>query len=118
LRLDRIAGDLHGGLREVLKYAVKPASIADFKPDHLRDFLQMKGQRMFGTFGEFQTFARTYEPQETDNILPLITDLIFEGSPCPSCSEPLFEVRMQGTQLPDFLRQLEASARTRQIRRE
>jgi hypothetical protein len=115
LRLDRIEGDINDGLREVLKYAVKPAAIADFRPDHLRDFLEMKRQRMFGTFGEFQKFARNYEPSQADPP-PLATgfsDLV-EGSPCPHCQEPLLEVRMQGTQLPDFLRRLEVSAAIRQ----
>ncbi len=114
LRLDRIKGGLIDGLREVLKYAVKPASISDFTPDHLRDFLCMKNQRMFQTFGEFQAFARTYEPPSED-VASLITGLdtsdLHEGSPCPhqGCNEALFDVRINGRDLPAFYRGLEHS---------
>lgn len=110
LRLDPITGELVDGLREVLKYAVKPASIADFTADHLRDFLAMAKQRMFGTFGEFQTFARSYEPQaaELANLLP-ITDHGRPGEPCMHCGKPLFDVRLRGSELPDFLRRIDSS---------
>ncbi len=114
LRLDRIEGQLIDGLREVLKYAVKPACISDFTPDHLRDFLRMKNQRMFQTFGEFQTFARTYEPLSED-VSSLLTGLdtsdLHEGSPCPhqGCNDVLFDVRINGRDLPAFYRGLEYS---------
>lgn len=109
LRLDRInANDLISGLREVLKYAVKPASIADFTADHLRDFMAMKGQRMFGTFGEFQKFARTYEPPA--ELPALLTGLdLGPGSPCSHCGEALFDVRVKGKDLPEFIRRMESS---------
>lgn len=106
LRLDRIDGDdIVSGLREVLKYAVKPASIGHFKADHLVDFIAMKGQRMFGSFGEFQTFARTYEPDSTE--LPAIGLEHRIGSACSHCGEALFDVRIQGKDLPEFIRRIE-----------
>lgn len=109
LRLDRITGEPIDALREVLKYAVKPACIDDFTPDHLRDFLAMKQQRMFGTFGEFQKFARTYAP-EADEIASLFPPTeTHTGGPCSSCGNPLFDVRLKASELSDFLARLDAS---------
>lgn len=109
LRLDKIdGGDIIAGLREVLKYAVKPASVDAFTADHLRDFLAMKRQRMFGTFGEFQTFARTYEPAA--ELPALVTGLDHNaGQPCSHCGEELFDVRIKGKDLPAFLERIESS---------
>ena len=109
LRLDRVEGeDLISGLREVLKYAVKPASVDDFTADHLRDFLAMKRQRMFGTFGEFQRFARTYEPAA--ELPALVTGLDHAaGEPCSHCGEALFDVRVKGKDLPAFLERIDYS---------
>lgn len=109
LRLDRIAGgDVIAGLREVLKYAVKPASVDAFTADHLRDFLAMKRVRMFGTFGEFQEFARTYEPAA--EMPALVTGLNHAaGEPCSHCGEALFDVRVRGADLPAFLERIESS---------
>ena len=109
LRLDRITGDINAGVREVLKYAVKPASIADFTPSHLKDFLAMKQQRMFGTFGEFQKFARTYEPEAhiVESLFPQIET--YAGQPCTTCGDPLFDVRLKGSELAAFLQRCDAS---------
>jgi hypothetical protein len=113
LRLDRIANDdLIEGLREVLKYAVKPASIAEFTPAHLADFIAMKRQRMFGTFGEFQKFARTHEP--TQEALSLLLPDVLQGGvgdPCSVCGKELQEFRLKGDQLPEFLRRIERGQR-------
>lgn len=109
LRLDRIEGDVVAGLREVLKYAVKPASITDFTPAHLTDFLAMKKQRLFGTFGEFQKFARDYAP-EADVVASLFPPVeTHAGEPCSSCGHPLFDVRLKGSELPAFLARCDAS---------
>ena len=109
LRLDRITGDINAGVREVLKYAVKPASIADFTPSHLKDFLAMKQQRMFGTFGEFQKFARTYEPEAhiVESLFPQIET--YAGQPCTTCGDTLFDVRLKGSELAAFLQRCDAS---------
>lgn len=109
LRLDRVEGDVIEGLREVLKYAVKPASIADFTPTHLTDFLAMKNQRLFGTFGQFQKFARDYAP-EADVVASLFPPVeTHAGAPCSSCGHPLFDVRLKGSELPAFLARCDAS---------
>lgn len=116
LRLDRIQGDLRGGLAEVLKYVAKPLAIECFKPRHLREFLEVKGMRFFGTFGEFSKFSRNYTPEPEVNP-PLGADFdnaaqgLCEGDACPFCNDPLFEVRLMDNELPDFLRRIEATAR-------
>jgi hypothetical protein len=108
LRIDRIDGDVISGLREVLKYAVKPACIADFTGDHLKDFLAMKKAHLFGTFGEFQKFARGYEPTPADvSLLPVPEHRI--GEPCSHCGKPLFDVRLKGKDLPEFLARCDIS---------
>ncbi len=121
LRIDRIKGEMVDGLREVLKYAVKPASISDFTPAHLKDFLRMKNQRMFQTFGEFAKFAREYEPLP-DDLSSLITGIdtsdLHEGSPCPheGCNDALFDVRLNAVDLPIFYRGIEASGHRKPAR--
>jgi len=110
LRLDRIEGDVIEGLREVLKYAVKPASIADFTPTHMKDFLAMKNQRLFGTFGEFQKFARDYAPDAEDLVkLNMAGVERTVGRPCSHCGNPLIDVRLKGSELPAFLARCDAS---------
>ena len=109
LRLDQVKGGIDT-LREVLKYAVKPASIDDFTPAHLRDFLAMKKQRMFGTFGEFQKFARTYEP-EPESVALVAQIEAGIGRPCSHCGNELFDIRLRGSDLPEFLKRVDMSHR-------
>lgn len=112
LRIDLIKGEMIDGLREVLKYAVKPASVDDFTPVHLRDFLAMKNQRLFGTFGEFQKFARTYEP-EPHSLASAGDDLETGiGRPCSECGKDglykeLFVTRLTGSDYVELLRHRE-----------
>jgi len=109
LRLDPITGAPIDAAREVLKYTVKPACIDDLTKQHYKDFVAMKKQRMFGTFGEFQKFARTYEPdaEEIESLFPPTATHI--GDACSSCGNPLFDVRVKGSELSDFLARLDAS---------
>lgn len=109
LRLDRLTGDPVDALREVLKYAVKPACIDDFTPTHLRDFMAMKNQRLFGTFGEFQKFAREYkpDPETLATLFPPTARNV--GAPCSTCGDPLRDVRVNGSELADFLERLDIS---------
>jgi len=102
-------GGIMKGLRETLKYAVKPSCIDDLTPAHLTDFLAMKNQRLFGTFGEFQKFARDYAP-EADVVASLFPPVeTHAGAPCSSCGHPLFDVRLKGSELPAFLARCDAS---------
>jgi hypothetical protein len=109
LRLDRLTGDPVDALREVLKYAVKPACIDDFTPTHLRDFMAMRNQRLVGTFGEFQKFAREYKP-DPDTLATLFPPTARNvGAPCSTCGDPLRDVRVNGSELADFLERLDIS---------
>jgi hypothetical protein len=92
-----------------LKYAVKPACIDDFTPTHLRDFIAMKNQRLFGTFGEFLKFARDYEPdsETLDTLFPPTARNV--GAPCSTCGDPLRDVRVNASELADFLERLDIS---------
>lgn len=110
LRLDRI-DDLQKGLREVLKYIAKPVDVTTFGAQNLRDVLRMKGKRFFGTFGEFHTFSRKFDPVAYAHILDELEvdghpDLQ-EGMPCPDCGETLFEIRQSEDEHIAFLRLLE-----------
>ena len=71
----------------------------------------MKRQRMFGTFGEFQKFARTYKP-EPESLLPFVEHRA--GEPCNECGQPLLGVRMKEKDLPDFLMRMEMSSSRRE----
>ena len=108
-----ILGDVSGGLREVLKYVAKPLDFARFTAQNLKDFLGIKGMKFFTTFGEFRKFCAEFEPAEDEvGDLSELVDLV-EGCACPHCENPLFEVRMSGAELPDFLQKVEASARSK-----
>ena len=116
LRIDRIR-DLKKGLEEAAKYISKPANTAKFDKDDLAEFIELKGMRFFGTFGEYRKFVKNYVPSDKGEtaIASDFTDLT-EGCACPVCereglNNPLFEVRMSENELPDFLRRQELSAR-------
>jgi hypothetical protein len=112
LRLDPVK-DIQSGLREILKYVSKPLDIAKFKPRHLREFLLMKGAKMFGAFGQFSVFCRKFEP--SDNQEPAEGEEVYsgytEGDCCPFCDEPLFEMVLTVEELIGFMRRLEAVPR-------
>jgi plasmid rolling circle replication initiator protein Rep len=101
LRLDRVK-DLASGLREVIKYVSKPLDIEKFGVKQIREFLELKNQRMFGAFGEFAKFCRTYEkPSDNDET---------ERKPktcCPICEKPLFNAVMTTKQLIAFTKRHE-----------
>jgi hypothetical protein len=104
--------DLAAGLREVVKYVSKPLDIRRFGAEDLREFLGLKNMRMFGTFGEFRDFCKTFEP--SDNVSAAVGELeslardLVEGCACPQCNEPLFDFRMSKNELPQFYEQMES----------
>lgn len=91
VRLDLIT-DVVEGCREVFKYITKPADVAGFSTDDVRQLLELKGERMFGTFGDFHTFCRTYEPTEAEIDAVCERETFAEGDPCPECGDPLFAI--------------------------
>jgi diadenosine tetraphosphate (Ap4A) HIT family hydrolase len=105
--------DLAAGLREVVKYVSKPLDIRRFGAADLKEFLELKNMRMFGTFGEFRDFCKDFEPSDNEaaavsELESLARDLV-EGCACPQCNQPLFDLRMSKGELPQFYEQMESS---------
>ncbi len=108
LRLDRV-DDLSSGLREVLKYISKPLDAGKFEVAHIRQFLKIKGARMFAAFGEFAKFCRNFDPSENVAGAPVKQAALCAGDACPYCSEPLRETKlMTVNELIKFAREIEA----------
>jgi plasmid rolling circle replication initiator protein Rep len=99
--------DIERGLKEVLKYVAKPLDIDRFTSENLREFLEMKGARFVDTFGEFRKFSSSFELDEDENETEFVKCDLAEGSPCPDCSQPLFEVHLTERQYIEFLERLE-----------
>ena len=117
LNLKPILEDVSSGLREVLKYIAKPLDIKKFTVNNLRDFLQIKNTRFFGTFGGFREFCASFEPSDnadlsTNLLSDGFRDLV-EGCACPYCNMPLLEVRLYENELPIFLRKVEIAKRSK-----
>ncbi len=107
--------DLRRGLSEVLKYISKPLDIERFTAKTLRDFLNMKNLRFVNTFGEFRKFASKFDVSEVETALDAETDVaekinyaeLEEGSLCPDCAQPLFELRMSEDEYIGYLERAE-----------
>jgi plasmid rolling circle replication initiator protein Rep len=54
----RRINDIKVGLKEVIKYISKPVDIGNATTKHIRQMLNLKGERMIGTFGKFKTYYR------------------------------------------------------------
>ncbi len=108
----RPVNDLKRGLMEVLKYISKPLDIDRFTPQTLKEFLEMKNLRFVNTFGDFRAFAGRFEPEEKEDVEPeekINYGELEEGSPCPDCSQPLFELRMSESEYIKYLERVEIS---------
>jgi diadenosine tetraphosphate (Ap4A) HIT family hydrolase len=111
LRLDRVT-DLSKGLQEVFKYVTKGTDVDDFTAEDLRDFLRLGKTHLFGSFGEFRPFKKSYVASADDKIsLPDYSrygDLV-EGCVCPSdnCDRPLFERRKSAKSFVSFMKNIE-----------
>jgi len=116
LRLTQIT-DISKGLREVLKYIGKPIDISNFTSDNLKDVLDMKGKKFFGTFGEFRTFNRKFNEGDYSELfadleIPLDVSDLEEGHPCPDCGDELFQIRHSQRGYIKFLQLLESNGRS------
>ncbi len=79
--------DVAAGLSEVLKYCYKPADVAHFGAQQVREWLDMKGARFGETIGDLVHWKLEDEADAGD------PDRLTVGSPCPECGDPLrFEV--------------------------
>ncbi len=105
--------DIATGLREVVKYVSKPLDIRRFGAEDLREFLKLKNMRMFGTFGEFRDFCKSFVPSDNDGdevseLESLARDLT-EGCACPKCAAPLFDLRLSSDELLRFYEGIESA---------
>jgi hypothetical protein len=103
----KLIGDLENGLKECLKYISKPIPADKLKRSHVKELLELSGQRMIDTFGSFRKFCQTHElpPDETEK-----REKLQEGQCCPNCeskSNLLFSLTMTERQLIDFYKRLE-----------
>ena len=110
-RLDPVS-DIESGLREIVKYISKPLDIEKFSPKQMREFLALKGARLFNAFGLFFNFCRRLdasdieEDSESENYSGFC-----EGDCCPVCEKPLFEMLMTVKELIEFTRETETVPR-------
>jgi len=116
LRLTQIK-DISKGLREVLKYIGKPIDIGNFTSDNLRDILNMKGRKFFGTFGEFRSFNTKFNEGDYSELfadleMPVDVSDLEEGHPCPDCGDELFQIRQSERGYIKFLQLLESNGRS------
>ncbi len=90
---------LKDGLEEILKYISKPQDVANYTADDVKQLLELKGVKMFGTFGRFRKFCASYQKPEPIDPLEIIA-LMFPKSPpiegdlCDCCGLTLFRLRL------------------------
>ncbi len=105
--------DIAAGLREVVKYVSKPLDIRRFGAADLKEFIGLKNMRMFGTFGEFRDFCKSFVPSDNDgdevSELESLSRDLTEGCACPKCAAPLFDLRLSSDELLRFYEGIESS---------
>jgi hypothetical protein len=77
------------------------------KREHVKEILELKGQRMIDRFGDFRKFCRTHElPEVETQERPKLE----EGLCCPNCDDSnntLFQLTMTMPDLIAFHRRIE-----------
>lgn len=86
-RIDTLAG----GLNEIIGYISKPVDVKNFKANHLKQVLDLKGTKLFSSFGKFRAFSAAFEleadePTETKEKQR-------EGDLCEHCNDVLYTFR-------------------------
>ncbi len=106
LNIKRI-DSLESGLKECIKYISKPIPADALKREHVKEILELKGQRMIDRFGDFRKFCLTHElPEIEAREKPKLE----EGLCCPNCdddSNKLFQLTMTMPDLIAFHRRIE-----------
>jgi hypothetical protein len=98
---------LENGLKECLKYIAKPIPADKLKRTHVKELLELAGQRMFDTFGSFRKFCGTHELPEKEKTE---REKLVEGICCPNCNNDnnlLFALTMNEHQLINFYKRME-----------
>ncbi len=88
-----------GGLEEIIKYISSPKDVANYTVADAEQLLELKGVKLFGTFGKFRKFCASYqtpEPSEPLEIIALMfpTEPLIEGDLCECCGLTLFRLRL------------------------
>ena len=100
-RIDRVES-VFEGLREVVKYISKPIDVSKFQARHLRQVLDLKGVRLFDTFGAFRKFSAGFEVPEAES--PSDNAKKLEGDCCDECGQHLFLMHFTIREQIDFER--------------
>ncbi len=93
-RIDTLAG----GLEEVIGYISKPQDVSGYTVADAEQLLELKGVKLFGTFGRFRKFCAGYQPPEPEPLEIIArmfpTDPLIEGDLCECCGLTLFRLRV------------------------
>ena len=114
LLIERLT-DLESGLREVFKYVTKVDD--KLTAPKLKEILDAKGMKLFGTFGKFRNFATKFNRlHRSDNEVEEEAEKlkVAEGGNCPHCSQLLFELRMSDAGYVNFLKETEITCQKRE----
>jgi hypothetical protein len=90
---------LKGGLEEVVGYISKPKDVANYTAGDAGQLLELKGVKLFGTFGRFRKFCASYQTPEATDPLEIIAKMfpktpLVEGDLCECCGLTLFRLRL------------------------
>ncbi len=88
---------LKGGLEEIIKYISKPKDAANYTAGDAEQLLELKGVKLFGTFGRFRKFCADYQSPEPSEPLEIIASMfpkepLIEGDLCECCGLTLFRL--------------------------
>jgi hypothetical protein len=95
----REVNDVNEATQEVLKYVFKPADLNEWSPAMVREFMQMKGARFSSVFGNLYGVK---VQEETDTDAEADAEKLEDGSPCPQCGDPLFNVTLTAEELDEL----------------
>jgi hypothetical protein len=105
--------DLQSGIREILKYIVKPSDIKQFSTNHLAQIEELHKHKMVSTTGEFHKFVKVYRQREKPSSIESESEVarieLCVGDACPVCQKPLYELQMPVKQLIIFAQDIEQS---------
>ncbi len=111
--------DLQLGIREILKYIVKPSDIKQFSTNHLAQIEELHKHKMVSTTGEFHKFVKAYRQNEKSLVKPeseTVQKGLSVGDACPVCQKPLYELQMPVTQLIVYAQDIERTKGVNAVR--
>ncbi len=95
----REVNDVNEATQEVLKYVFKPADLNEWSPAMVKEFMQMKGARFSSVFGNLYG-VKVQEEADADTEADAAK--LEDGSPCPECGDPLFNVTLTAEELDEL----------------